>query len=87
MGNWISVKNIKGIQMNPEQEEYFKKLAIETAAKQGNAPIDPKLLEHVNKIRFKQPHWKESQSEDSKQLALARAEAKRLRKQRITTNA
>lgn len=65
--------------MTLEQEEYFKQLAIQTAT-QSNNQIDPKLLEHVNKIRFKQPHWKETQSEEAKRIALEKAEAKRLRK-------
>ena len=54
--------------MTLEQEEYFKQLAISTAKSQQGGDIDPKLLEHVNKIRFKQPHWKETQSEEQKQI-------------------
>ena len=69
--------------MTPEQEEHFKQLAINTAKNQQGGitgDVDPKLLEHVNKIRFRQPHWKETQSEEQKQLLLAKAEAKRNRK-------
>ena len=38
------------------------------------------MLEFANKIRFKQPHWKETQSEEQRQLLLKRAETKRNKK-------
>ena len=66
--------------MTKEQEEYFRQLAINTAKNQQAGEVDPKLVAHANNIRFKQPHWKETQNEEQRQLLLAKAEAKRKRK-------
>jgi hypothetical protein len=65
--------------MTPEQEEQFRQIAI-NQAQTGNQQVDPKMLEFANNIRFKQPHWKETQSEEQKQMLLQKAEEKRKRK-------